>query len=743
MKTEPPLKETARFELAESAVSDLGEILARMKDIPGMHDESFEKWESAVREIPERIRSGLIRVAVAGAIKSGKSTLINSMAGGDFLKRGAGVATSIVTRIQKHDKLSARIVLKSFDEINSQVEQALNLISGAGFDKETRFDIRRKKDRQYLSEVNEKCLSDLSIEDSAVRTEKLIMENALAGYAECRDIVESDEAVLELSGDEFSGHKRFTGDPALAFFVRDVKLYIHGVLIDEGVEVADCQGADSTDPAHLSQILKYLESANMIVYVISSRTGIREADVKFLSLVREMGLIENILFVINCDLSEHDGLDDFLMLEQKIRHDLSFVKKDVEVYSFSSLFNLFEKTEENLSARDADRLAQWRRDAEFTDYAARMTNEFNRALGHMIEHDRYHLLLFNHVERLNLIAENVKERLDLFSDILGDDAEKAEQTVAGLKETREKSIRMELIFRSSARSMIKGLKEEIESDLDFHFNKSEDAPARSITGFVEGWSPDRAPYLEKIASRGFSEALHLFFLDFAKAFNRYAVEKITPKIMKLVRNQEEKIRNHFKALYDSYTVVPPGYAAFGREGMSDAEPGMVNVKESDTSLKSPVDLEMVKKIAGLEIPDLRFSPGYTGRIRVESLAGFGFHSVVQVLRKLLNREETLSMERGFKTACARMKKEVLADSLKGMAEYESELKNQYLYPLIESSLRSFDEVMSEKFRAGGMEIEKAEALVREEQSEKSGQKELVDTLGSQVDGLLSKIDRII
>jgi len=45
----------------------------------------------------------------------------------DFLKRGAGVVTSIVTKIRKGDLMRAQLFFKSWDEINREIRQALAL----------------------------------------------------------------------------------------------------------------------------------------------------------------------------------------------------------------------------------------------------------------------------------------------------------------------------------------------------------------------------------------------------------------------------------------------------------------------------------------------------------------------------------------------------------------------------------------------------------------------------------------
>ena len=76
------------------------------------------------------------------------------------------------------------------------------------------------------------------------------------------------------------------GDP------EDLQLELVSRNLYRDTEFADCQGSDSPNPLHLAMIQDYLQQAHLIIYVFSSRTGIREADIKFLSIIRKMGLIE-------------------------------------------------------------------------------------------------------------------------------------------------------------------------------------------------------------------------------------------------------------------------------------------------------------------------------------------------------------------------------------------------------------------------------------------------------------------
>jgi polynucleotide 5'-kinase involved in rRNA processing len=104
--------------------ADACSLFETAKSIPGLADYSFGDWEKTCVALPDQLAKETIRVAIVGAIKSGKSTLLNSLLQGDFLKRGAGVVTSIVTRVRPGDRLKATLYFKSWSEVNQDMEQA-------------------------------------------------------------------------------------------------------------------------------------------------------------------------------------------------------------------------------------------------------------------------------------------------------------------------------------------------------------------------------------------------------------------------------------------------------------------------------------------------------------------------------------------------------------------------------------------------------------------------------------------
>ena len=97
-----------------SQLEKLAELL-QWQDAP-----QLRHWQDALQQAEDRLQQAKVRIAVLGAVKSGKSTLLNALLGADRLRRGAGILTSIVTRIQLGKISRAHLRFKS-KSINSDV----------------------------------------------------------------------------------------------------------------------------------------------------------------------------------------------------------------------------------------------------------------------------------------------------------------------------------------------------------------------------------------------------------------------------------------------------------------------------------------------------------------------------------------------------------------------------------------------------------------------------------------------
>jgi hypothetical protein len=175
------------FQQVKKEVETIGqEISGLLEQIGSLAEEEqapFGEWSSACRCIAREAEEDVVRIAVVGAIKSGKSTFVNAMLKGDYLKRGAGVVTSIVTRIRRGDSLEARLLFKTWDEVNQEMEQALVLFPDVDWRSEKNyFDIRRAQERQDLAAALESLNADLLITNDTRNVNAVLLESYLKGY---------------------------------------------------------------------------------------------------------------------------------------------------------------------------------------------------------------------------------------------------------------------------------------------------------------------------------------------------------------------------------------------------------------------------------------------------------------------------------------------------------------------------------------------------------------------------------
>jgi len=222
--------------------------------------------------------------------------------------------------------------------------------------------------------------------------------------------------------DRFPDHKAFVGNESLAVYLKDILLEINSGGVKSNIEIADCQGSDSSNPLHLIMIQDYLLLTHLIIYVISSRTGLRQADIRFLSIIRKMGILDNIVFVINCDFSEHESIDDLNALVNRVREELSMMTPNPDIYRFSALYNLFISNNDNLSQKDRLRLEQWKADGKLTGLSNRETLRFESVFYDRLARKHYALLMKNHIERLGVILTGMGDWISLNRDVLARDA---------------------------------------------------------------------------------------------------------------------------------------------------------------------------------------------------------------------------------------------------------------------------------------------------------------------------------
>lgn len=699
--------------------SSLSSLLDTMQGRKDIEDSRLQDWQRACTEIRHQIEEDIVRVAVVGPIKSGKSTLVNSLFRGDYLKRGAGVVTSIVTRIRSGSRLRATLYFKSRDEVNTDIGQALALFpEWPGRQDRRPFDIRRADDRSALSIALKGLSEDFLVSNGIRNSNSLLLSLYVNGYDRINKLISSDALSTSFNDDQFLEHHTFVGDDSLAVYLRDVELEIRKSGIDRSVEIADCQGSDSPNPLHLAMIQDYLLRSHFIVYVISSRTGLRQADMHFLSMLKKMGIIGNMLFVINSDLSEHDSLDDLQRVCRKVTEELSLIRPEPDVYTFSALFNLFHALSADLTRRDHFRLQQWEAEDDIAEFVTRESARFENALNEKLTRERFSLLFRSHLERMSVITAGLSRWASLTREIMEKDAAGVSASLQKMKRHLERIHQMKSLINNTLKGAADDIMKNLKSETDHFFANQPDSIPGQTLAFVRDYRLILDKYRDKLETSGFSGTLYLLFQEFKQALNTFMAESINPEVAVFSKKVDAQIQSSLESVAGPFYFI----AANDLSELKSAV-NVPDLQQSGDLGRQPglLDLEVIKDGAGIRLPSAATALSYSARIRTEAFVRLGLYSMTKIFKKVLKKsseDEQAEQMRALEHGLRLIRDETAKAIIFHFENYRENFKFQYVLKLLEASSRHLNQILLERFESFSADIEDLEKIAEKKGAER-------------------------
>ncbi|HDN94726.1 MAG TPA: hypothetical protein ENG76_01435 [Nitrospirae bacterium] len=715
MSKQPNIMKDTYIALKDDLIAineSLSSLLTSIQERPDIADERFDNWHKACIDINRQITEDIIRVAVIGTVKSGKSTFVNSLFKGDYVKRGAGIVTSIVTRIRTGNKLNAVLFFKSWDEVNADIEQALVMFPSWENQSDNKpFDIRRAMDRQSLQIGLNGLSNDLLFTEGTRNANSLLLSLYLKGYDRVNEIVSSDSMTNEFPDEKFAEHKTFVGDDALAVYLKDVELRIKLDTLDSSIEIADCQGSDSPNPLHLAMIQDYLMQTHFIVYVISSRTGVRQADVRFLSMIKKMGILGNILFVVNSDFSEHESKEDLTAIVNNVREELSLIRPEPEIYTFSALYNLLDSMQGVLTKRDRLRMEHWKEEKSLVSFSNKERDQFGSSLNIKLTRERFSLLLNNQLERMDVMSSGIKRWAVMNRELLAKDIDGASVAIKKMKSHQERMEQVKSLIKNtlsgSKADIMRGMKTEIEH----FFNIRSGGIIEQTSSFVNQYPFTVDKYKEKLTTSGFSNTLYLVFQEFKHALDTFMTETINPQIASFSREMEKSIQSSLDGIARPYRTMASEDISELKEAVSSA---VIENNDNSMNENTLLDINALKKITGLTPPSSAATLQYSAKIRTEAFIRFGFYSTVKFIKKTFKKtlkddeeEKLRALTDGFKL----IKRETEKSIVFHFENYRENFKFQYISRLLEAAATHIHQLLMEKFQSYDTNIKAIENLI--------------------------------
>jgi len=698
--------------------SHLAGLLKTAGGIPETPKQVFDEWEKTCRSIERQVSEETLRVAIVGAIKSGKSTFANSLLNGDYLKRGAGVVTSIVTRVRHGKKLEAHLHFKSWDEVNGDMAQALSLLPPDIWSEGSGFDIRSRSNREDLEKSLGGLGQDAYDSNGFRNANSVVLASYLKGYPSVEGIVSSESLVRRFDESRFAEHLAFVGDDALAVYLHDVQLVIPTAYGDPDVEIADCQGSDSPNPLHLAMIQDYLRLTHLIVYVISSRTGLRQADIRFLSIIKKMGLLDQILFVANCDFNEHDELLDLERVIGRINEELSLIRPHPDMYALSALHNLYKAQRSRLSRKEEMLLSQWESEGELIAFSDRQTDSFLSSFRQKLTKERFALLVNNHLSRLSILTSGLSHWAQVNWEVLTGDAASTKGTIDRIVGHQQKMTQIDTVIRNALDGAAHQLKEEIKGDIERLFSKREGTIIHHTLSFIRQYDGAFQRYRGSLDASGFANTLYLAYQDFKGSVDRFIAEEINPTVIRFVREKEIHIGNHLDSVASQYdAIVRDTLAEYDREMKTL---GMARIVDASGKVVFP-DIDTVRSEAGLMLPISVAAMRYSAKTKTEATVRLGMYYVVKLAKqvfKLQIKDKHAGELRALEKGLARMKRDTESSIASHFVNQKENIKFQYFFRLVDEASKSYYQRLLERFQIYADSLTRLAGRISKDESDK-------------------------
>jgi len=723
--------------------SDFGRLLTRAESLSIVDNDGFSHWKAISHQVTDKIQGETLRVAVIGSIKSGKSSFVNSLLEGDFLKRGAGVVTAIVTRIRKGEAPKARLYFKSWDEINDEIENATAIFPSNNWQapRDT-FDLRRETDREHIAQALASLDTDHLINRGERNADTVLLSSYLKGFDRVKDVVSSESRMRTHAKNDFNLHRDFSGDDSLAIYLKDIQLDVDAKVLTDHLEIADCQGSDSPNPRHLAMIQDYLLITNLTIYVISTRTGVRRADIRFISMIKKMGIMDTIIFVLNCDFSEHENISDLQALIQRTREELSLICPDPDILTFSALYNLFAKTKAILTDKDRAKFEQWQLDQPLVAFSEEETGRFEKIFNWKLTEERYPLLLKNHLGRINLACQGFQHWLNVHRDLLNSDADRIETIVSRLINEQKKSKEMSAMIRSTLDGAVSKIQKDTRLEVDRFFDPFSGELIDRVVAFIREYRAESGFIEEELESVGFTTTLYNLFQQFKNALDRFMTTSINPEIMQFIRKCEHHVAEAFDQISKPFEVMVRDVLADYNTTLREQGLDPVTTHLDGLIQPSPAS---VKSMAGLALPPAATVMSYSARIKSDAVLRYGAYSLVRLFRKMFKKPAEPKYAEGLKASkdgMRRMKRETERTIKAHFKDYQEGIKFQYLFKFISGYADLIHEALTDQFTAHQADLSNISDSISDHQSDREEMTRTIDTFLEETTRMAERIDTL-
>ncbi|NIA18944.1 MAG: hypothetical protein GWP07_00675 [Xanthomonadaceae bacterium] len=667
-------------------------------------NQQLDKWLATIHELLQLSDQFSLPITVIGPVKSGKSTLLNTLIGQNILPMGAGITTTFVTAIRHGNDLHGEISLIPPKQVDNLFQNSCHFLFATDLT-ETEVSLFEHEDRQRIKQL----LADFSQKNTLTHhgsfdKDYQLLKDFLAGYDHVADYYQREQLSLSFSQEELGQFRRFITTEPVSTFLKQATVFFPFTILPKYVIMQDCQGLDTPSPGQQALAIQQLATSPVLIYVISSRMGLRQADYHLLEHLHDLGLASKLLFVLNYDLAEHPSRKNMDEIFNRCRQELAELGFDQPCYAFSALYHFYDqlKKENSLGKSEEQRWLLWREEAEKLELSSTNWKSFTARLRELTGKQADEALLWHLNSRIMHIAGRSHSLVVAKKKSLSWNRQEIDSSVYNYEKHKEKLRQIEEQLGTTLNSITNQCEREYFRKIESWFNQTrEDGIRPVLQSIIESYhipedllpAKNRNPLLPmKLLERHFQQVIH-----------PQLQEKLEISIHQFWQMLEKEIISHYSSQSDSLFFL--------------LEKATGNDVDSQDRHNFPSPINWNSKL-----PEFSFSDPLAKR--------FSAVSKFSLIGKLLsNKMKQLRKKRSWRETISHQLQQQARNELKSrLLDYQERLKFLFLRPYLAKYERLVSDYLADFIHISTLEMSHQQNGLHDQGQQ---QKELYEVLNNQ------------
>jgi len=679
-------------------------------------NQQLDKWLTTIHDLLRLSATFSLPITVIGSVKSGKSTLLNTLIGQNILPMGAGITTTFVTAIRHGNDLHGEISLIPPDQADNLFQKSCHFLFASDLG-ESEVSFFEPDDRQWIKQL----LEDFSQKTTLTRhgsfdKDYQLLKNFLAGYDSLADYYQKGQLSLSFSQEELGQFRRFiTSEPA-STFLEQATVFFPFTILPTYVVMQDCQGLDTPSPGQQALAVQQLATSPILIYVISSRMGLRQADYHLLEHLHDLGLESKLFFVLNYDLEEHPSRDKMDELLNRCRQELAELGFDQPCYAFSALYHLYDQLKENnpLDKSEERRWLLWQEEPEKLELSATNWKSFTSRLLDLTGKQADEALLQHLNSRIIHIASRAHYLITARKKSLSLNQEEIDNSVDNHEKHKEKLRQVEEQLGTTLSSITSQCEREYFQKIESWFNQAKEGGIRSdLENIIEKYhipedllpTKNRNPLLPlKLLEQHFQQVIH-----------PQLQEKLEISIHQFWQTLEKEIQSAYTSQYSSLFFL------------LEKATGKKVDRQDQHNFPSPINWED-------RLPKFSFSNPLTER--------FSAVSKFSLIGKLLSDKlKQLRKRRSWHYTISSQLQHQARNELKGrLLDYQERLKFLFLRPYLEKYEHLISDYLADFIHISTLEMSQQQNGLHDQGQQQEELFEILENQGNELEQLIENLN---